>query len=141
VKYVEKTILENCLVQVPSGSLSAYQGANGWKEFKNLREQGFNEKIKYGKLYYQLQEDGTAYVTYEKNEAGNYADLNGEITVEKTVTYQGLDYKVTEIGSNAFRYATGITKVNLPSIMDEIRTKAFSGCTNLAQINIPYTIT
>ena len=141
VKYVEETILENCLVQVPSGSLSAYQGANGWKEFKNLREQGFNEKIKYGKLYYQLQEDGTAYVTYEKNEAGNYADLNGEITVEKTVTYQGLDYKVTHVGPEAFRYATGITKVNLPAIMDEIRTKAFNGCTNLARINMPATMT
>ncbi|MBQ7696987.1 MAG: leucine-rich repeat protein [Paludibacteraceae bacterium] len=137
-QYINKS---TCVLYVPAGSLSAYQTADGWKEFKNIQEKGVNEKIKYGKLYYQLNENLTAYVTCEKNEPGNYAALNGEITVEKTVSYQGLDYTVNDIGSNAFRYATGITKVNLPAIMDEIRSMAFNGCSNLAQINIPATLT
>ena len=136
------TVLEYQIsLTVPNGCIEKYRKAKGWDRFYLIYDKGLSEKIKYGQLYYQLQEDKTAYVTYEKNEAGNYSDLKGEVTVEKELNYQGVNYIVTDIGAEAFRYATGITKVNLPNNLEEIGAKAFSGCTNLAEINIPATLT
>ena len=136
------TVLEYQIsLTVPNGCIEKYRKAKGWERFYLIYDKGLTEKIKYGQLYYQLQEDKTAYVTYEKNEAGNYSDIKGEVTVEKELNYQGVNYIVTDIGAEAFRYATGITKVNLPNNLEEIGAKAFSGCTNLAEINIPATLT
>ena len=130
-------IPSECILYVPSASLSDYQAAEGWKEFKNIQAKGVNEIIKYGKLYYRLSEGGTAVVTYENNSTDNYATLSGEVTVADKVNYKGMDYTVTGVGMYAFRYATGITKVNLPNTIKEIAAKAFFNCTNLEQINIP----
>lgn len=128
-------------LHVPAGCKDAYAEATGWKRFYTILPIGYEEKIKYGDLYYQLNEDFTAYVTFEKeNSTDNYKDLSGEITVEKYISYQGMNFQVTAIGKEAFKYATGITKVNLPKIMDEIKQYAFYQCTNLAEINIPATL-
>ena len=129
------------VLHVPAGSKSAYAAATGWKVFTKIHEAGSNDKVKYGDLYYQLSDDYTAYVTFEKeNSTDNYKDLSGEVTVQKKVTYLGADYEVTAIGKEAFKYATGITKVNLPISLDEIKQYAFYQCTNLAEINIPATL-
>ncbi len=129
-----------CILYVPAGCKSVYESAKGWDVFTNIQEKGVNKTILYGKLYYKLHEDGTAYVTYESKDADNYKDLSGEITVESKVTYQGLDYTVNEVGIDAFNGCKGITKVNLPTILDDISARAFKGCTNLAEINIPSTL-
>ena len=132
--------VSTCILYVPQGTKDAYAAAEGWGNFTNIQEKGVNEKIKYGPLYYQLEEDGTAYVTFETEDENNYKDLSGEITVQDKITYKGFEYKVNKIGENALRNCKGITKVNLPLIMDYIRGYAFSGCSNLAQINIPTTV-
>ena len=124
-------------LNVPAGSKSAYEAATGWKAFPSIHEIGSSDKVKYGDLYYQLSDDYTAYVTFEKEGDDNYKDLSGEVTVQKKVTYLGADYEVTAIGKEAFKGATGITKVNLPEVLDEIKQYAFYKCTNLAEINIP----
>ena len=129
-----------CILYVPSGTKDAYAAATGWSKFAHIQEKGVNEKIKYGKLYYQLEEDGTAYVTFETEDENNYKDLSGEITVEDKIVYKGFEYKVNAVGENALANCKGITKVNLPLIMDYIRGYAFSSCSNLAQINIPTTV-
>ena len=138
-KYVG--IYDKCIVDVPEGCVEKYKDAETWKNFANIREKGKNEKIKSGDLYYQLIENGTAYVTCEKNESGNYSGLTGEVTIKNSITNDGLEYKVTYVGPDAFRYATGITKVNLPKDLDSICGHAFSGCTKLAEINLPSTLT
>ena len=132
--------VSTCILYVPQGTKDAYAAAEGWGHFTNIQEKGVNEKIKYGKLYYQLNENGTAYVTYETKDANNYKDLSGEITVEDKLIYHGFEYTVNEVGIDAFNGCTGITKVNLPLIMDEISNRAFKGCTNLAEVNIPSTL-
>ncbi|MCR4664648.1 MAG: leucine-rich repeat protein, partial [Paludibacteraceae bacterium] len=129
-----------CILYVPAGTKDAYAAATGWKDFTNIQEKGLNKTIKYGKLYYKLNENGTACVTYETKDANNYQDLSGEITVEGKVDYQGFEYTVNEVGIDAFNGCKGITKVNLPLIMDEISQRAFKGCTNLAEVNIPSTL-
>ena len=129
-----------CFLYVPKGCKDAYAKAEGWKSFKNILETGVNQKIKFGDLYYLLNEDCMAYVTFEKEDESNYSSLSGEVTVLDKVNYQGLDYTVTEVGEKAFRYSKNITKVNLPKIMDKIQEYAFSE-TNLSEINIPATLT
>ncbi len=129
-----------CILYVPFETKSKYEVATGWKDFSNIQEKGLTETIKYGKLFYKLREDFTAMVTYETKGADNYKDLSGEITVEDKVIYQGAEYTVNEVGIDAFNGCTGITKVNLPLIMDEISYRAFKGCTNLAEVNIPSTL-
>ena len=133
--------VSTCILYVPAGTKDAYAAATGWKAFANIQEKGVNERIKYGKLYYQLEENGTAYVTYETQDANNYKDLSGEITVEDKISYKGLDYKVYKVDKNALRNCKGITKVNLPLIMDYILDSAFYNCSNLAAINLPTTMT
>ena len=129
-----------CILYVPADTKSKYEKASGWQKFSNIREKGVNTTIQYGQLRYKLNEDATAYVTYESKDANNYKDLSGEITVEDKVSYQGMDYTVNEIGVDAFNGCTGITKVNLPTKLDDISTRAFKGCTNLAEVNIPSTL-
>ena len=131
---------KGCILYVPAGSKAAYEAAPGWSKFYRIEEKCVNEKVNYGDLYYQLNEDGTAYVTYEKNDDTNYSDLVGEVTVADKVIYNGYEYKVTAVGPNAFRYSKNITKINLPKIMDKIYGYAFAN-SNLYSINLPATLT
>ena len=129
---------DNCIVYVPKGHLTDYKEDANWKYWQKLREIGSNERLKYGDVYYQLKEDGTAYATYEvKNSEDNYKSLSGEVTVADFVPYQGMDYKVISIGSGAFKNSKGMTKVNLPEHLEEISGEAFMNCTALEDANIP----
>ena len=130
-----------CILYVPNGTKSLYEYATGWGTFYNIQEKGVTETIKYGKLFYKLREDFTAMVTYETNGADNYKDLSGEITVEDKVIYQGAEYTVTNVGPSAFIKCKTISKVNLPTSINEINSKAFEECTALEDVNIPYTVT
>jgi hypothetical protein len=131
--------LDKCILYVPYDSKSLYETATGWRRFAKIQEKGVNEKIQYNGLYYQLQEDFTAYVTYESNDENNYKDLIGEITVEDKIMYQDAVYKVNMVGPSAFANSKNITKINLPEIMDEIHAYAFEH-TNVYEINIPATL-
>ena len=130
-----------CILYVPFETKSKYEVATGWKDFTNIQEKGVTETIKYGKLFYKLREDFTAWVTYETTGTDNYKDLSGEITVEDKVIYQGAEYTVTNVGPSAFIKCKTITKVNLPASITEINSKAFEECTALEDVNIPYTVT
>ncbi|MBR7029863.1 MAG: leucine-rich repeat protein [Prevotella sp.] len=132
---------KKCYVYVPSGSGIPYRNAREWSSFHNICDEGVNKIIKIGDLYYQLNVDRTAMVTSETSGTDNYSSLSGEITVEDKVDYRNLEYKVIGVEPQAFQNCTGITKVNLPKVMDIIYGSAFKNCTNLADINIPATLT
>jgi len=134
----ENVLSSGCILYVPVGSKEAYQKATGWKDFTDIREQGAKERIQVDGLYYQLKEDFTAEVTFER-EVDNYSKIGTEVTVKDKVVYQGTEYKVNAVGPNAFFNAVKITKVNLPAIMDEIGVNAFQN-SNLHEINIPATL-
>ena len=91
--------------------------------------------------------------------------IKGDIVIPyEYVSTNGSVYSVTEIDTNAFNYASGITSVILPNtvaVVDEyafcdntslkkikfpdglitIGTTAFAGCTSLEEVNIPNTVT
>ncbi len=63
------------------------------------------------------------------------------VTVPSSFTYNGKSYKVTAIGSSAFRDCTKLTSVTLPNTLKSIGGAAFYGCSSLTSITIPNTVT
>ena len=63
-------------------------------------------------------------------------DASGSVTIPEAVTHNGVEYKVTEIGTGAFQNNTGLTEVTIPSSIVSIGANAFAGCTNLQSITI-----
>lgn len=128
-----------CYLYVPAGSLEKYEAATYWNSFIYKQEKALKGKIQVDNLWFELKEDFTAAVTYETNDANNYKDLVGEITVPDNVSYKGIQYRVNAIGYRAFDNAKNIGIVNLPEYMDRIEYRSFAH-TNVYQINIPATI-
>ena len=56
-------------------------------------------------------------------------------------TYNGNKYKITEIGSYAFRGCTLLTSITIPNSVTEIDLGAFWGCTSLTSVTIPNSVT
>ena len=130
----------NCYLYVPAGSLSDYATDTYWSAFTYKQEKSAKGREKIGDFYYDLKEDWTAAVTYEKySDENNYKDLVGEITIPDYVDYNGVQYKVNAIGGYAFMNSKNIGIVNLPEHIDRIEVRAFAN-TNVYQINIPATI-
>ena len=62
----------------------------------------------------------------------NPTELNGNLTLPST-----LDGKtIISLGDNAFKSATAITSVEIPSSIKEIGLWAFSGCTSLSTVDL-----
>ena len=67
----------------------------------------------------------------------------GELVIPETVTYDGVIYKVTVIGKNAFRLCNGLTgNLVIPNSIREIKAGAFYGCTGFyGDLVIPNSVT
>ena len=64
-------------------------------------------------IYYYTLSDNTVAVTYKNYYNNSYS---GNIAIPETVTYNGVIYSVTEIGTYAFRDCSGLTKVEISDI-------------------------
>ena len=116
-------------------------------------------------LYYNLDKfNNTAKVTcYSNNLQSNTNVYTGVINIPESVNYNGQEYKVTSISSNAFqgcnllesitipstvtyiadgafRY-TGLTSVIIPDNVRRIEYDTFYGCTKLASVTFPESLT
>ena len=96
----------------------------------------FAEKVQIGNLYYNLKEDKTAEVTYDKvfNE-NNYKSLT-TADIPASVTYSGTTYSVTSIGWYAFYECTGLTSVTIPNSVTSIGVYAFVSCSGLTSFSV-----
>lgn len=61
------------------------------------------------------------------------------VTIPATVKIDGYTFKVTEIGKDAFKKRTKITKVSISSTVTKIGTNAFYGCKKLRSVSIKST--
>ena len=87
-------------------------------------------------IYYNLNTKArVAEVTSNPN---NYT---GTVVIPESVTYQDMNYSVTRIGDNAFRYCTGLTSVTIPNNVTTIGASAFSYCSGLSLVIIPNSVT
>ena len=86
--------------------------------------------------FYSYVENKTATVTYESSNK-----YSGDIIIPEKVSYDGVEYSVTEIGISAFKGCTGLTSIEIPNSVTEIGDEAFYGCTGLTTIEIPNSVT
>ena len=61
----------------------------------------------------------------------------GLVIIPQTITYDDVDYTVTEIGWYAFYECTDLISVIIPNSVTRIETNAFKGCSGMTSITIP----
>ena len=84
---------------------------------------------------YIVSEDGSATVK------GHTASLPNELVIPSTITKDGVNYRVTNIFSEAFSNCTNLISVIIPDGVTKIGKSAFDGCTNLTSVNISDAVT
>ncbi|MCM1076219.1 MAG: leucine-rich repeat protein [Bacteroides sp.] len=83
-------------------------------------------------LTYELIDDSTCRTI---NEVHSYM-ISGAVEIPSSVTYEGKNYTVTEIGDNSFNGAK-ITSVSIPATVTTIGNSAFDNCQNLESLVLP----
>lgn len=84
----------------------------------------------------------TASVTYRGKSFSDYSnEYTGEIIIPSSVTFNGITYNVSDIGSYAFYDCSDLTSVIIPNSVTNIGSGAFYSCTGLTSIEIPNSVT
>ena len=133
----------NIPVYVPSGSVAAYQAADGWSAFTNIQSidgggEPYTGKVEIDGLYYNL--DGSTLTAEVAQSDNNYEGLT-EANIPATISYNNSAYSVTSIENHAFYNCSGMTSLILPSSVTNIGNYAFIGCKGLTSLTIPSSIT
>ena len=89
-------------------------------------------------IYYNFSGEKAIVTFREQNNPDNYT---GDIVIPEFVTYEGKEYRVTEIGSSAFYGCDKITSVSIPESVVRIVDWSFCQCSGLTTINLPKGLT
>lgn len=66
---------------------------------------------------------------------------SGVVKIPKSVTHNGIKYKVTSIGESAFFNCSDLESVTIPKSVKSIGKSAFFGCSRLGTVVIPKSVT
>ena len=81
-------------------------------------------------------------VSYQGSYYDSYSgEYSGNVVIPESVTYNGVTYSVTSIGSSAFEHCSSLTSVTIPNSVTNIGGSAFSGCSSLTSVTIPNSVT
>ncbi len=61
-------------------------------------------------------------------------DYSGDIIIPDKVSYDGQDYFVTQIASDAFEYSHDVTSVIMPKFLKIIKERAFRDCNKISRL-------
>ena len=130
--YYSKDLYATATLIVPSGKKSAYRNTSGWKKFQNI--------VEVGGVGYEFEFDGIRYKVGENNTVAvikRNPKYSGDVVIPSQVSYNGVNYIVTTIGSMAFgNYCTELTSVTIPPTVTCIEEDAF--CDYLFDLNAIY---
>ena len=110
---------------VPEGTKSSYEAIAGWNMFAAIYEGEIKEYESDSLKYAYLMSNQTATVI-ASDKYRNYS----AITIPGTVTIDGVDYRVTEIGANAFNECYNLNNVTIEYGVETIGNYAFQDCYN-----------
>ncbi len=122
-------VIEDIPVYVPETSPSAYQQADGWNVFTDIRTSSY---VING-ICYELN-PATYFAKVVALPKGKY---KGNIIVPQEVSYNGFKYKVGSVGRYAFARCYELISISLPSSVNDIAEYAIIGNPSLISINIP----
>ena len=82
--------------------------------------------------------DGITYSLYNNKASIESVspNISGNLTIPRSITNKGKDYKVTSINRNAFKDCSKLTSINTSDVAS-IGDYAFENCTGLTNITMP----
>lgn len=122
-----------CILYIPSGTLSLYQTATGWKEFTHKTEMDIakGDIFVVDNIYYKVLDSSSVAVTYASN---SYNSYTGNVSIPSVVDYHSHSFSVTSIDELAFSYCLGLKSVTIPNTISSIGSYAFFYCPSLTSI-------
>ena len=136
----------NATLYVPKGSKTAYEAADGWKDFKEIVEmedENPDDIITFADANvkdicvanWDTNSDGEL----SKGEAAAVTSLGNAFKSSSEITsFNELQYftGLTEIGENAFN-GSSLVSVSLPNSLNTIGVQAFYNCNKLEDVTLP----
>ena len=99
----------------------------------------------YYRIVHTIQSSGkvsiTAEVTHEGVVPGSLYEYSGDVVIPSSVSYEGKEYSVASIGSQAFYLCRNLTSITIPNSVKSIGESAFQGCRGLTNVTIPSSVT
>ncbi|MBR5170039.1 MAG: leucine-rich repeat protein [Muribaculaceae bacterium] len=137
--------LDNVNLWIPRMAYGRYTTANNWKNFnQNHLFYGYDfiiDGIYYGINSYVNTVEVSAYSMSVDTTRLYSAFSNQEvITVPRTVTYEGEEYTVNQVGCFAF-YQWGVKELSLPNSIKSIEPFAATLCENLENVSLSEGVT
>ena len=137
----------NATLYVPKGTKSTYQNTADWNRFTNIEELNYDFSAKNSDgvtIYYNIIDETakTCEVTSPVNK-NDYELTNTDDTYAGDVFIPSVanGYRVTSIGSLAFKSCKNMTSVSIPSSVTSVGYGAFQYCTGLTTVTIPNSVT
>jgi len=118
--------------------LSAYDGQQIYIAFVHVDENQDNwylDDISVSSSYFTV--DNITYWQSSENTVDVFSACMETIDIPETVSFNGVDYTVENIGNGAFWLCSELVSVNIPNSINQIGSDAFIGCTSLESVVIP----
>ena len=113
----------------------AVQEAHFNSEVDSVKVDGVDFQFMADGLYYRLLDYTVDNVVELVRPSG--VTYSGDIVLNSTVSYEGVDYTLTGIANDVFSGSSELTSIKLPSTLQNIGNYAFYNCTKLEEIEIP----
>ncbi len=141
-----KNVPTSMVVNVPCGTIEAYQNANGWSGFTNIQQSGacpivFADANVKALCVTNWDTNGDGELSYV--EAAAVTDLGEVFKNKNNITgFDELQYftGLSSVGYQAFYQCSGLTSIIIPNSVTSIGGYAFGYCTDLTSIEIPNSV-
>lgn len=116
----------------------AVQDAHFNSEVDSVKVDGVNFQFMADGMYYRLLDYTLDNVVELVRPSG--VTYSGDIVLNPTVSYEGVDYTLTGIANSVFYDSKDLTSIKLPATLQNIDYQAFYGCSKLEEIEIPASV-